>query len=66
MYIKDVSTNTFFPEVETAKTRENREDRRLGLGRGGVELFKPRGVIGTNNFVPGYLGIMYSFVVFLL
>ena len=46
MYIKDVSTNTFFPEVETAKTRENREDRRLGLGRGGVELFRPQGVIG--------------------
>ena len=34
------------PEIETAKTRENREDRRLGLGRGGVELFRPRGVIG--------------------
>ena len=46
IYIKGVSTNTFFPEVETAKTRENREDRRLGLGRGGVELFRPRGVIG--------------------
>ena len=25
---------------------KNREDRRLGLGRGGVELFRPRGVIG--------------------
>ena len=33
-------------EVETEKTRENREDRRLGLGRGGVELFRPLGVIG--------------------
>ena len=27
------------PEVETEKPRENREDRRLGLGWGGVELF---------------------------
>ena len=41
-----VLNKNYGPEVETAKTRENREDRRLGLGRGGVELFRPQVVIG--------------------
>ena len=40
------------PEVETVKPRETREDRWLGLGRGGVELFKPRGVIGRGPYGP--------------
>ena len=28
------------------KNRETRETRSSGVGRGGVELFRPRGVIG--------------------
>ena len=28
------------------RTRENRKDRSSGVGRGGLDLFRPRGAIG--------------------
>ena len=33
-------------KLRDREPRENREDRSSGVGRGGVELFRPRGVIG--------------------
>ena len=32
--------------LKPEKNRETRETRSSGVGRGGVELFRPRGVIG--------------------
>ena len=36
----------FFDQLRDREPRENREDRSSGVGRGGVELFRPRGAIG--------------------
>ena len=41
-----VKNELFRNNVEPEKNRETRETRSSGVGRGGVELFRPRGVIG--------------------
>ena len=49
MHIKNVKmqdNNKNYGKLRDREPQENREDRSSGVGRGGVDLLRPRGVIG--------------------